>query len=92
MSQNFFEHRQYVGVTEVDIKRRKRLRDALKMLGNAAAIVEAVCDKEQDCVDNYPENLQSTDRFEQMESAVDNLNDALEKIDDVKEHIESAMG
>ena len=61
------------------------------MLTNAATIVETVCDKEQDCVDNYPENLQSTERFEHMEAAVDSLNDALEKIDDAKGHIQSAI-
>ncbi len=76
----------------MDDKRRGRLRDALRMLSNAASIVETVCDKEQDCVDNYPENLQSTERFEHMEAAVDSLNDALEKIDDAKGHIESAIG
>ena len=76
----------------MDDKRRGRLRDALRMLSNAASIVETVCDKEQDCVDNYPENLQSTEKFEHMETAVDSLNDALEKIDDAKGHIESAIG
>lgn len=76
----------------MDTKRRNRLRDALKMLASVAAIVEAVCDKEEDCMDNYPENLQDTECFEHMESAVDNLNDALEKIGDAKEHIESAIG
>ena len=76
----------------MDDKRRGRLRDALRMLSNAASIVETVCDKEQDCVDNYPENLQSTERFEHMEAAVDSLNNALEKIDDAKGHIESAIG
>lgn len=76
----------------MDDKRRGRLRDALRILSNAASIVETVCDKEQDCMDNYPENLQSTERFERMEAAVDSLNDALEKIDDVKEHIQSAIG
>jgi len=76
----------------VDTKRRNRLRDALKMLANVAAIVESVCDKEEDCMDNYPENLQNTERFENMEAAVDNLNDALEKLDDAKGHIESAIG
>ena len=76
----------------MDDKRRERLRDALRMLSNAASIVETVCDKEQDCVDNYPENLQSTERFEHMEAAVDSLNNALEKIDDAKGHIESAIG
>ena len=76
----------------MDTKRRNRLRDALKMLANVATIVESVCDKEEDCMDNYPENLQSTERFENMEAAVDNLNDALEKLDDAKGHIESAIG
>lgn len=72
-------------------KRRGRLRDALKMLSNAAVLVETVCDGEQDCMDNIPENLQNTERFEHMEAAVDSLNDALEKIDDAKEHIQSAI-
>ncbi len=75
----------------MDAKRRGRLGDALRLLASAATIVDSVCDKEQDCIDNYPENLQSTERFEQMEAAVDNLNDALEKIDDAKGHIESAI-
>ena len=66
-------------------KRRGRLRDALKMLSSAASIVETVCDSEQDCMDNYPENLQGTEKFERME-------DALEKIDDAKGHIQSALG
>lgn len=73
-------------------KRRGRLRDALKMLSNAASLVETVCDDEQDALDNYPENLQGTERFEHMETAVDSLSDALEKIDDAKGHIESAIG
>ena len=69
-------------------KRRGRLRDALKMLSNAASIVETVCDSEQDCMDNYP----GTEKFERMEDAVDSLSDALEKIDDAKGHIQSALG
>lgn len=72
-------------------KRRGRLKDALKMLSSAASIVDSVCDSEQDCLDNYPENLQSTERFEHMEVAVDSLNEALEKIDEAKEHIQSAI-
>ena len=72
-------------------KTRGRLQDALRMLSNAAAIVENVCDDEQDCIDNFPENLQSSEAFEHMEAAADSLNDALEKIDDAKEHIQSAL-
>ena len=39
-------------------KRRGQLRNALTMMTNAASIIDAVCDKEQDCLDNFPENLQ----------------------------------
>ena len=72
-------------------KRRGHLRDALKMLNSVAAIVEIVYNGEEDALDNYPENLQSTERFERMEDSVDNLNDAMEKIDEAKECIQSAI-
>ncbi|MEG1926639.1 MAG: hypothetical protein RR415_12935 [Ruthenibacterium sp.] len=76
----------------MDKKKRGCLKDAMNMLSNAAAIVGSVCDNEQDCVDNYPENLQGTDTFEHMEEAVDSLNDALERIDDAKSQIQYAIG
>ena len=60
-------------------------------MSDVQSIVEAVCDKEEDCMDNYPENLQGTERFERTELAVDSLNDALEKLEEAKEHIETAI-
>lgn len=75
----------------MNAKRREKLKDAISMLSNAATIVENICDKEEDYVDNYPENLQGTERFEKMEDAVDNLSDALEKIDEAKEQITLAI-
>lgn len=75
----------------MDDRRRSRLREAIGMLSNVTTAVESVCDREQDCMDNYPENLQNTERFERMEDAVDNLNDALEKLEEAKEHIEAAI-
>lgn len=72
--------------------RREKLSEAVKKLSDVQAVVQAVCDKEEDCLDNYPENLQGTERFEQMELAVDSLNEALEKLDDAKEQIVAAVG
>ncbi len=72
--------------------RRAKLREAMEKLFNAQSVVDMVCDQESDCLDNYPENLQSTEKYEQMESAVDHLNDALENLDEAREHIEAAMG
>ena len=73
-------------------KRRSRLSAAIGMLSNAASILDDVCEAELDCMDNCPENLQGSERFERMESAVDNLNDALEKLEDAKGYVELAMG
>lgn len=72
-------------------ERRDRLRGAARKLSDVQLIVEAVCDKEQDCLDNYPENLQNTERFERTEAAVDSLSDALEKLEEVKEYIQTAI-
>ena len=63
----------------------------MRKLTDVQSIVEVVCDKEEDCLDNYPENLQGTEQYEQAEYAVDNLNDALEKLEEVKEYIQNAI-
>ena len=72
-------------------ERRDKLRGAMRKLTDVQSIVETVCDKEEDCLDNYPENLQGTERYDQTEDAVDNLNNALEKLEEAKEHIEAAI-
>lgn len=71
--------------------RRNSLKEAIQLLTRVSVMVDTVCDKEQDCVDNYPENLQGTEKFENMEDAVESLNDALEKIDDAKSCIQAAI-
>ena len=72
-------------------KRRESLGEAMTLLSKASTIVESVCDKEEECVDNYPENLQGSDVFEAMENAVDSLNEAVEKIGEAKEYIQCAI-
>lgn len=72
-------------------QRREDLRGVLSLLISAIGIVQRVCDKEEDCMDSYPENLQGSERYEQMEDAVDNLNEALEKLGEAKESIHAAL-
>lgn len=72
-------------------QRREDLRGVLSLLISAICIVQRVCDKEEDCMDSYPENLQGSERYEQMEDAVDNLNEALEKLGEAKESIHAAL-
>lgn len=72
-------------------KRRKSVRLAITFLDRAQAIVDRVCDEEQDAADNYPENLQGTDTYEKMEMAVDSMNEAIDKIDEVKECLDGVL-
>lgn len=72
-------------------QRREDLRSVLSLLISAIGIVQRVCDKEEDCMDSYPENLQGSERYEQMEDAVDNLNEALEKLGEAKESVQAAL-
>lgn len=72
-------------------KEKEKLGKALKTLNDAASIIEAAYDNEQDCMDNYPENMQGTEKYERMEEAVDVLYDASEQIDDLKTRVQSVM-
>lgn len=67
------------------------MRGALSGLEAIISTLQRICDKEEDCVDNYPGNLQGTEKYEKMEDAVDHLNDAIDKLDEVKESIRAAM-
>ena len=70
--------------------RRELLRSAKPFLSRAATIIEQAMDQESDCLDNIPENLQATDRYEKMERAIENLEEALEHIDSTIECIDNA--
>ena len=63
-------------------KRRKELRKAIEIIETALDIVNQVKDEEEDSMYNYPENLQGTETYENMEVAVDTMDDAISNIDD----------
>ncbi len=72
-------------------KKRESLRDACMYLERASGIVSKVLEEEEDCLDNMPENLQMSEKYEMMESAIDRLEDAIEQIDDARENIEEVV-
>lgn len=71
-------------------QKRARLSEAHSLLGRAVSIVERAKDEEQDSFDNLPENLQSSERGELMEEAIDELQTAIDSINDAMEHIDCA--
>lgn len=72
-------------------KRRELLKSAMPFLTQVASIIERATEQESDCLDNIPENLQDSDRYEKMEKTVENLEAALEYIENARDFILEAM-
>jgi hypothetical protein len=75
----------------VNKKRRELLKSAMPFLTQAASIIERAAEQESDCMDSMPESLQDTDRYEKMEKAVENLEAALEHIENAQDCITEAI-
>lgn len=72
-------------------KKRAQLQEARKLLSAAATIVERVCDAEQDALDNMPENLQNSARYDSMEQAIDAMTDVLDSLEAALESMQRAV-
>ena len=66
------------------------MKRASALLGAASGFVSTALEQEEDALDNMPENLQGSERYEKIEAAVDLLNDASECIDSAIEKINEA--
>lgn len=73
-------------------KRRSKIKEAIEHLERADTIVSNALDDEQDCLYNMPENLEGSDRYEQMEDAVYLLEQASNLIEEAKDKLEDASG
>lgn len=71
-------------------QKREKLKLARGFLSKASDIVSSVLDDEQDCLDNMPDNLQYSDRYERMEAAISKLEDGLSNIEAAEECLEEA--
>ena len=66
--------------------------EALDKLRKARDIVDRIADEEQESLDNTPENLQLTDRWADMEEALDLLREAIDSMDDAESNISQVAG
>jgi t-SNARE complex subunit (syntaxin) len=57
-------------------QRRRRIEDIVSQLMDLQSEIEEIRDEEQEIVDNTPDSLQGTERFEIAEAAADNLDNA----------------
>ena len=71
-------------------QKRDKLKLAREYLSKASDIVSDVLEEEQDCLDNMPDNLQFSDRYERMEVAIGKLEDGLNSIEAADEALGEA--
>lgn len=62
--------------------RRKRIAEIIDTLNESLQRLEGVMEEEQDVYDNMPENLQGSQRYEDMEAAIDSLEEAKGSLED----------
>lgn len=61
--------------------RLKRLQELVSNLEDLRDELQLIQQEEQECYDNAPENLQYSERYEQMETNADNLENACDELD-----------
>lgn len=72
-------------------QKRIKLKEATSFLEKAKNLISSVRDREQDDLDNCPENLRESERYVTMENAIDELEEAIENIEQATESVNNAM-
>ena len=70
--------------------RRKELNRAVELLEEAKDIIEICKDEEMEYLENIPENLQNSEKYEMADSAVYALERACESVDEAIDSVEEA--
>lgn len=68
-------------------KRRSKLKKAIEYLEISNDIINQVLDEEQDSLDNIPENFMESKLYQDIENAIDILEESIEHIENVKENL-----
>lgn len=72
--------------------RRKELDKLCEQIEDIKYKLDIIREDEQTYLDNIPENLQSSERYETAEEAVDALENAVDEFDEIIEYIKTARG
>lgn len=71
-------------------ERRKKIDDVIQKINifqntleELQEMIEEIRDEEQESLDNIPENLQGSERYEAVENSLYNLEDAIEWFDNI---------
>lgn len=71
--------------------RRAKINSIINGLNDLKSDLELVHDEEEETMENMPESLQGSARYEAMEEACDNMSDAMDALDEAIESLEAVM-
>lgn len=71
--------------------KRQKIREAIKFLELAKEIVEFVAEDEEECLNNFPENLQSSERYYAIEENQSILSDAADDIESILDDVRGVL-
>lgn len=71
-------------------QRRKEIENIVSALMDLQTKIESLRDDEQEIVDNTPENLQGSERYEIAEAAADNLDAACSSMEELIDYLNDA--
>lgn len=71
-------------------KRRKKIEEIVSQLMDLQSEIESLRDEEQEVVDNMPENLQGSERYEAAENAAGNLDNACCSMEELIDYLNEA--
>ena len=69
-------------------QRRKHIKDAISAIGKIEALIQNILDEEQDAYDSMPEGLQASENGMISEEAQDNLDAAIEALEEAVSYLE----
>ncbi|WP_271006324.1 hypothetical protein [Listeria seeligeri] len=74
----------------MNAQRRKAITKSIGVLKEQQEIIEALMEEEQEYLDNIPENLEGSSRYEKAEEAIQDLEGANDLLEDALDYLESA--
>lgn len=74
----------------MNAERRKALAEIQDRISDICSDLEAIKDEEDEYMENIPENMQSGERYEKAEEAVNALESALDSLEEARDYIDTA--
>jgi len=73
-------------------KRRLEIHEVINVLNDLVSRIGTIQDDEQEYLDNMPENLQSSEKYDAAEEAIDDLESSKVAIEEAVDYLEAAKG